>query len=110
MRPVEDFDDGKQTEESVISKNNAYPVIRVGRQFKRWHPIDKRLPRNKVEEQVDVNKVVVVEEGVATANTFDVLENHSSDVAHTENLQEKEKPITGRTEEQQMSTKKWINS
>ncbi|KAG5589888.1 hypothetical protein H5410_040402 [Solanum commersonii] len=75
-RPVEDFDDGKQTEE----------------------------------EQVDVNKVVVVEEGVATTNTFDVLENHSLDVAHTENLQGKEKPITGRTEEQQMSIKEWINS
>ncbi|KAK4737031.1 hypothetical protein R3W88_000728 [Solanum pinnatisectum] len=104
------LDNEKQTEEAGISKSNAYPVIRVGRQFKRWHPTDKRLPRNKVEEQVDVNKVVVVEEGVATANTFDVLANHSSDVAHTEKLQGKEKAITGTTEEQQMSTKEWINS
>lgn len=53
---------------------------------------------------------MVVEECVTTTKTFDVLANHISDVAHTEKLQGKEMAITGRTEEQQMSIKEWINS
>ncbi|KAG5631408.1 hypothetical protein H5410_003125 [Solanum commersonii] len=38
---------GKEIEELGNKENMEEPVIRVGRQFKRWHPTDKRFPKNK---------------------------------------------------------------
>ncbi|XP_049364228.1 uncharacterized protein LOC125828976 [Solanum verrucosum] len=78
-RYKEDNEKEKEIEEGDNMEKNEQPVFRVGRQFKRWLPTNKRLPSNKIHVGGGENTVAGGQEGVNIANTFDVLTDHKTE-------------------------------